>query len=235
MTHAPWLCRLALCSLAGLFALGGCGSGESKPETAAGKSGLWSDSTPVCGQDEVREYYCDELLPRQNALPAPEPFEACPGSIESHVGVLEPKPSVALFDADYTAHTRRRMPPGHSCCYSWCAPLKIAAREDIPPGARCDADHTMHESWCVDEPESGTSEPMAQPFDRCPAAVTPPDGAVYSAPKAAPFDIAGTQMRRQVGFKECCYAWCSKAPPTAVKIAKPPQAAPLSDSPLANH
>ena len=38
---------------------------------------------------------------------------------------------VALFDEDYTAYIRRRMPPGHSCCYSWCGPIRL------PSSASC--------------------------------------------------------------------------------------------------
>src|SRR5689334_17334064 len=39
--------------------------------------------TPAtCGVDEVREYRCDALLPRTSALPAAEPYETCPSSID---------------------------------------------------------------------------------------------------------------------------------------------------------
>ncbi len=203
----------------GLFLLAGCST--APPPEAPPPAGLWAHSPPVCGADEVREYDCEELLPRLHARPAPAPYEACPGSIESHAGLHGPRPPVALFDADFTAHTRRRMPPGHSCCYSWCTPLRIAQPSQVPARARCDGQHTLHESYCIDEPESGTSQPMARPFDRCPAALSPPEAAVFSAPPAAPFDVSGTLARRHSGFKECCYAWCSKAPPTPLIVNAP--------------
>jgi hypothetical protein len=68
---------------------------------------------------------------------------------------------------------------------------------------------------------------MAEPFNRCPGAISPPEGAAFSVPSAAPFDVPGTMARRSQGFRECCYAWCSKPPPSPVEIAKPKaQAAP---------
>lgn len=210
-------------TLAGLALAAGCGS--TPPAEAPAPGGLWAHSPPVCGVDEVREYHCEELLPRSHALPAPAPYDSCPVSIESHAGVHGAAPPVALFDVDFTEHTRRRMPPGHSCCYSWCTGVKVAAPSQVPPRARCDGEHQLHETYCVDEPEGGTSEPMARPFDRCPAAVTPPEAAVFSVPAAAPFDVNGTVARRQAGFRECCYAWCSKAPAAPVIVKRPASSA----------
>jgi hypothetical protein len=35
----------------------------------------------------------------------------------------------------------------------------------------------------------------------------------FARPEAAPFDPAITGERRGQGFQECCYGWCSIAPP----------------------
>ena len=104
---------------AAVILLGSGCSTENAPDAKSPRGSMWSHSPPVCGVDEVREYRCEELLPREHALSAPEPYDACPASVETQDGVHEPTPPVALFDADYTEHIRRRMPPGHSCCYSW--------------------------------------------------------------------------------------------------------------------
>ncbi|MEZ4223759.1 MAG: hypothetical protein R3B13_22615 [Polyangiaceae bacterium] len=199
--------------------LAACASHEVQPEQPA-QSGVWSNSPSVCGVDQVREYHCEELLPRESTLPAPPPFEACPSSIDSHAGVHGPVPPIALFDSDYTAHTRRRMPPGHSCCYSWCAPLTLAAPSQVLPNSGCTADASMRETYCFDVPESGTSQPAPQPFDRCPSVVQPSEATAFAVPKAAPFDATVTTNRRSSGFNECCYSWCSKAPPVSTPKKK---------------
>lgn len=198
-----------------LLAAVGCRASDVPAESP--REAVWTSSPAVCPLDHVREYHCEELLPRSHALPAAPPFEACPSSVDGHQGLFSPVPPIALFDSDYTAHTRRRMPPGHSCCYSWCAPVVVKSRQDVPAGARCDAEHSMPEEFCVDTLEAGTSRPAPRPFDRCPEALVPPSAAVYSVPRAAPFDAQLTATRRQAGFDACCYAWCSKAPPSASK------------------
>jgi hypothetical protein len=167
----------------------------------------------VCAVDEVREYHCDELLPLQSALTAPPPFSNCPGSIDGHYGEIDPHPTVAVFDADYTTYIRRRMPPGHSCCYSWCARIPLADAAQIDPEARCHEALSMRETYCFDEPERGTTTPSAEPFSHCPRAIAPPMGVVFFAPDGALFDSALTATQRSQGLKQCCYAWCSIAPP----------------------
>ena len=82
------------------------------------------------------------------------------------------------------------------------------------PTARCREALSFGEHYCVNEPESGSSVPAAEPFSRCAAALQPPVGAIFQSPSpGALFDTAGSWQRRQQGFKECCYAWCSLAPP----------------------
>lgn len=205
--------RLLLLSLLSLFALTDCAS-QDVPAENPDKSGVWANSPSVCEVNQVREYHCEELLPRENTLPAPTPFEACPSSIDSHAGVHAKTPPIALFDADFTAHTRRRMPPGHSCCYSWCSALRLAEPAEVLPNSGCSTDVSMRETYCFDVPESGTSQPAPRPFDRCPSAVTPAEATAFHVPKAAPFDPTVTMNRRGSGFNECCYSWCSKAPAT---------------------
>lgn len=180
-------------------------------------AGLWSNSPPVCAQDEVREYQCEELLSVMPAMPAPAPYESCPMNLEGAQGIHAPAPPVAIFDADYTAHIRKRMPPGHSCCYSWCSRVRVVDPAEVPQAAGCNGGHEMREQYCFDELEGGTTLPAPAPFDRCPAAVAPPEAVAFSAPLAAPFDAQASATRRAQGFKECCYGWCSKAPPEAIK------------------
>ena len=48
-------------------------------------------------------------------------------------------------------------------------------------------------------------------------ALAPPAGSGFSVPKAAAFDSQASATRRAQGFKECCYGWCSAAPPEAIK------------------
>ncbi len=205
--------RLVLLSL---LALTDCASQEV-PAESPGESGALSNSPSVCAVDQVREYHCEELLPRENTLPAPAPFAACPSSIDSHAGSHGPVPAIALFDSDFTAHTRRRMPPGHSCCYSWCSALKLADPAAAQPHGGCSTDVSMRETYCFDVPEAGTSQPSPRPFDRCPQAVTPAEATAFQVPKSALFDRTVTQNRRATGFGECCYSWCSKPPPMPVK------------------
>jgi hypothetical protein len=41
----------------------------------------------------------------------------------------------------------------------------------------------------------------------------PPAKAVFSAPDSAAFDSQSTYAHRAKGGSDCCYAWCSQAPP----------------------
>lgn len=198
----------------GMLAGSACRNSQQGPtEEPKTNSAYWDNSPPVCAVDEVREYHCEELLPLRSALAAPPPFSNCPGSIEGHYGEIDPHPTVAAFDADYTAHIRRRMPPGHSCCYSWCTRIPLADAAQVDPQARCHEALSMRETYCFDEPEAGTNAPSAEPFSRCPAAIAPPPGVVFFAPKGALFDAGLTSTQRSRGLNQCCYAWCSIAPP----------------------
>jgi len=172
----------------------------------------WSNSPKQCALDEVREYFCDELVPLSSPLPPADPYDDCPGSLERHTGLHYPLPPVALFDRHYTGYIRKRMPPGNSCCYSWCGPIRIVSLSEVSPNAGCNGPLAFRESYCLEEPESGTSSPMNTPFERCPVAIAPPEGAAFSVPRAAPFDPQVSHQRRQQGFKQCCYGWCSMAP-----------------------
>jgi len=214
MNHSR-ICR----TLARLVGIGGLISAAvacSQTDPVNGKphrSEYWSHSPPVCGVDEVREYQCEELLPLRSALPAPPPYDNCPGVIEDLVGELDPTPKVAVFDGSYTDYIRKRQPPGHSCCYSWCASVPLADARLIDPNARCDNGRAMRETYCFDEPEAGSRAPGAPPFDRCPGAVVPPEGEVFYSPSGALLDPVLTGERRALGFRSCCYAWCTIAPP----------------------
>lgn len=194
-----------------------CGSKNGEAEGAMTPS---SDDEAVslvpvaCGKDQVREYRCDALLPLSSSLPAPEPYEACPGVIDIVSPTYVPLAKTASFDAVHTEFMRRRAPPGHQCCYSWCARLEARSTIDVPPGGRCNEPLAFPEKHCIPEPEGRISkEPAAPPFDRCPAALRPPKAAVFSVPAAAAFHPGLTTERRNQGFGECCYAWCSIAPP----------------------
>jgi hypothetical protein len=194
-----------------------CSSSKESAEEARSPSGMWSHSPPVCGRDEVREYQCEELLSIAPAKPAAPPYESCPMNLEGAVGVHAPAPPVAIFDDDYTAFIRRRAPPGHSCCYSWCSKIRVPAPEQVSQAAGCNGGHQMREQYCFDELEGGTATPAPQPFQRCPSAVVPPASVAFSVPPAAPFDATATATRRSQGFKECCYGWCSAAPAESIQ------------------
>ena len=114
---------------------------------------------------------------------------------------------------DYTRYTRKRVPPGHSCCFSWCATLEVPDPRQIDPAARCAGDLAFREELCFEALESGTSIPAREPFGVCPAAVIPPPAGVFFQPQeGALFDSTLTTKRRSEGFDHCCYAWCSQAP-----------------------
>lgn len=187
-------------------------SSKPPPTTRHAASAL----NPACGPDQIREYYCDELLPTNSSMPAPAPYEACPGSISSHQGTIQPTPPTATFDGSYTAYIRKRMPPGNSCCYSWCNAIKVVEAEQVPADRGCGQALAMQEQYCFESMEGGTSRGMASPYEGCPVAIQPPAGASFSVPPAAGFDQASTQAKRAQGFQQCCYAWCSKGAPTAV-------------------
>jgi hypothetical protein len=83
----------------------------------------------------------------------------------------------------------------------------------LPLGG-CDQPLSFHESYCMPELEAGTSGELAgSPYDRCPAAVRPPAGVVFSVPPGALLDPERTAQRRAQGTRDCCYGWCSIAPP----------------------
>jgi hypothetical protein len=166
----------------------------------------------VCRVDETREYYCDELLPLTSSLPAPPPFDSCPGAIESATGNFETKPPAAAFDARYTEYIRKRTDPGHACCYSWCAPVTVRPYSTVPANGGCSDPRAFRESFCMSQPEGGSSEPAASPFDHCPVAIVPPRGKVFWVPPAAGLDTGVSWQHRQQGLYECCYGWCSIAP-----------------------
>ncbi len=166
---------------------------------------------PACQKDEAREYFCDDLLPISHEKPAPEPYTTCPGSIGVKGSVFPATSSVARFDVARTEWTRKRVPPGHSCCYSWCSKLALGDVATVDAAA-CSQPNAMKEQLCVNEAEAGVSAGAAAPNERCATALAPPAGVAFSAPKAAALDLQATGQRRAQGLKECCYGWCSKAP-----------------------
>lgn len=169
----------------------------------------------ACGKDQVREYRCDALLPLSSALPAPEPYDACPGVIDVVDPIFVPLEKTAAFDTVRTEFMRRRAPPGSQCCYSWCARLDVADASEVPPNGRCGEPLAFAEKICMPELENGISKGAyaGAPFDRCAYAVRPPQGASFSVPPAALLSANLTTERRNLGYAECCYGWCSIAPP----------------------
>ncbi|HWA74874.1 MAG TPA: hypothetical protein VG937_21170 [Polyangiaceae bacterium] len=196
----PWLLGLAL------LVASGCSSGAKAAHPRA------NADSGVCAVDQVREFYCDGLLPMSTAVGAPAPYDSCPAGIEAPTGAYPRAEHVARFDATYTEWARRRAQPGHTCCYSWCSALKLAEVDDVLPYAGCDRPGAMRENYCFPELESGTTRAAPAPLDRCPLAVTPPESVSFSVPKAAPLDVAETQARHQRGDGSCCYGWCSRMP-----------------------
>jgi hypothetical protein len=219
-TGDAWLCRALLGgALVAALVLAPTACGSKRPEVvdtrAPASGGTGVALVPVaCGEDQVREYRCEALLPLSSALPAPEPYGACPGAIDVVDPIYVPLSKSASFDAPHTEFMRRRAPPGHQCCYSWCARLEVARAADVPPGGRCNEPLAFPEKLCMPEPEGALStERAAPPFNRCAVAVRPPQAAVFSVPNAALLHPGLTSQRRGLGFAECCYAWCSIAPP----------------------
>jgi hypothetical protein len=210
---------LSLALLAGAaFAAPSCGGGKPRDAAAPGTD----DDAPLrCEVDQTREYVCDNLLPLASAKPAPEPYQNCPGTVDVRQSVFEPLSTIARFDPAYTELTRKRVPPGHSCCYAWCTRIALG-RSDEVDSAICSDPNAMQESYCMVEPEAGVSESAGSPYDRCPAVIRPPAAVAFSAPKAALFDATRTGQKRQQGQNECCYGWCSKAPPgTGLRTQSP--------------
>ena len=185
-----------------------CGTSPRGAASPSARSG-----SPACGVDEVREYYCDDFLPLESSMPAPAPYETCPDSVANPPSEHEPPPRVGVFDKSYTEYTRRRAPPGHSCCYSWCSKVTLADPANPAAQAACHTGTAFREEYCMSELESGTQTPGPPPYDRCPQAIVPPKKAVFSVPEAALLDPALTSAHRTKGQPECCYAWCSQAPP----------------------
>jgi len=200
--------------LALLLLAWGVAPGCAKPVSEAARVAARDrDPAVPCERDEVREYFCDDLLPLSSSRPAPEPYDNCPGAVDIRTSAYPAIGHVAGFDTGFTEYTRKRVQPGHSCCYSWCTKVALSEIGKAAP-SQCRDAYGMHESFCMRELEGGTSEPFNEPFGRCPAAVKPPEEEVFSAPASAALDAAATTQRRQdTRLPECCYGWCSKAPP----------------------
>ncbi len=76
----------------------------------------------------------------------------------------------------------------------------------------------------MSELEGGTSAPSPMPYERCPAALKPPEVVAFAAPSSALLDLAQTgQRRRELQLPDCCYAWCSVPPAGTVLKASHPK------------
>lgn len=198
-----WIC------LSGLWLAAACSGAQAKgPETP---SDDLSGPPPACHKDEVREYFCDDLLPVSSEKPAPEPYQTCPSNVGVKGNVFPPTSTWARFDVARTEWTRKRVPPGHACCYSWCSTLAIADPDLVDP-ASCQQPNAMPERLCISAAEAGVSDAAAAPNEGCTVAVAPPPGVAFTPPKAAALDLQATAEKRSQGLSECCYGWCSKAP-----------------------
>jgi hypothetical protein len=186
-----------------------CSGSKPKAVEAAGED--LSGPPPPCQKNEVREYFCDDLLPFNSEKPAPEPYQTCPGNVGVKGNVFVPTSSFARFDIPRTAWTRKRVPPGHACCYSWCSTLVLGDVDNINVTA-CQQPNAMPERLCISAAEAGVSDSAAAPNEACAAAVVPPPGVAFTPPKAAGLDLQATAEKRSQGLSECCYGWCSKAP-----------------------
>lgn len=208
-------------SILGLGVLAACRSGAPAPVRDVNGEPM-IEALP-CAEDEVREYFCDDLMPLSSSRPAPEPYDNCPASSDVRHGNYAAVARIASFDQPFTDYTRRRVPPGHSCCYGWCAKVKVADPGAAAPVA-CQGLLEMHWGFCMRELEGGTSVPAASPYDRCPAAVTPPEAVAFAPPASAALDWAETGKRRQEKqLGECCYAWCSRMPAGTVLTGSQPK------------
>jgi hypothetical protein len=188
------------------FGFSACGGSVPPPAAKAAHA-------EACGVDMSREYFCEDLLPLATSMPAPAPYQACPSVLDNPTSDYDPGPSYGLFDVSYTEYTRKRAPPGHSCCFSWCNKVRISDPSLPSIQTACQTASAFREEYCMAEPEAGTSQPAGSPFDRCPSAIVPPPKAVFSAPDSAAFDAQATAAHRGKGQADCCYAWCSQAPP----------------------
>lgn len=206
--QARGLALLALSALSLALALACSGSKPKAAETAADDD---TKPPPPCQKDEVREYFCDDLLPLTSEHQAPEPYQTCPSSVGVKGNVFPATSSWARFDIPRTEWTRKRVPPGHACCYSWCSKLAIADVGQVDATA-CQQPNAMPERLCISTAEAGVSDNAAAPNELCAAAVAPPPGVAFTPPKAAALDVNATAERRGQGLSECCYGWCSKAP-----------------------
>ncbi|MGC4091442.1 MAG: hypothetical protein QM756_26895 [Polyangiaceae bacterium] len=195
--------------LFGLCFFFACSSSEPRPKSANGAE----SSALECSIDQVRESYCEGLVPLTTAVGAPPPYENRPAGIEApSSGAYPARQRVARFDAKNTEATRRRVQPGHACCYSWCAALTVADPKDVLPYAGCTEPGAARENYCFPELEGGTKDPGPEPYARCPLAIRPPPTVSFSVPKAAPLDLTTTQAKRAAGEAACCYGWCSRMP-----------------------
>jgi len=194
--------------------------GGSTPEGAQ-EATKEVDPVVACGEDQVREYYCDDLLPLSSSRPAPEPYDNCPSTTEVRPGNYKAIDRLAVFDRAYTAYTRSRVQPGHSCCYGWCAQVTLADASKATPIA-CHDSEGLAQQFCMRELESGSSQPAASPFNKCPAAIKPPEVVAFSVPTSASLDVTETAKRRHdTLLADCCYGWCSKVPSGTVLKAHP--------------
>jgi hypothetical protein len=186
-----------------------CSGSKQKEVAVAG-----DDTTgppPACQKDEVREYLCDDLLPVSSEKPAAEPYQTCPSNVGVKGNVFPATSTWARFDVARTEWTRKRVPPGHACCYSYCSKLALADVDDVDLTS-CSQPNAMPERLCISTSEAGVSDAAASPNELCAAAVAPPAGVAFTPPKAAALDVRATAERRGQGLSECCYGWCSKAP-----------------------
>ena len=198
-----WAAASALCVVSACS-----GSKQKAAETAADET---KGPPPACHKDEVREYLCDDLLPFTSDKAAPEPYQTCPNAVGVKGNVFPATSSWARFDVPRTEWTRKRVPPGHACCYSYCSKLALGEVDQVD-AASCQQPNAMPERLCISAVEAGVSDAAAAPNEGCSAAVVPPAGVAFTPPKAAGLDLRATAEKRSQGVSECCYGWCSKAP-----------------------
>jgi hypothetical protein len=209
-SRSPARGLLAAClGLSTLWLGAACSGSREKPAESAADD--LSGPPPPCGPNQVREYFCDDLLPFTSDKPAPVPYQTCPNTVGVKGNTFPATSSWARFDIPRTEWTRKRVPPGHACCYSWCSKLAIAEVDQVDPTA-CQQPNAMRERLCISTAEAGVSDAAAAPNERCANAVTPPAGVSFTPPKAAALDLQATADKRSQGVSECCYGWCSKAP-----------------------
>lgn len=196
-------------ALLGCICVASACSGKQKPVATAADD--LSGPPPACHKDEVREYLCDDLLPFTSDKPAAEPYQTCPANVGVKGNVFPATSTWARFDVARTEWTRKRVPPGHACCYSYCSKLALADIDEVDPAA-CQQPNAMPERLCISTSEAGVSDAAAAPNELCAEAIAPPAGVSFTPPKAAALDARVTAERRAQGLSECCYGWCSKAP-----------------------